>query len=57
MRCVGRPTASADAALDTLAEHRIAWQFLTGEDIELLAGLPAKAEAILTMLESRKASA
>lgn len=49
--------AAANEALDSLAEHRVAWPFLSDGDLDVLKGIPAKAENILSMLRDRKASA
>lgn len=43
----------ADDALDTLADHRVAWAFLIPEDIARLRGLIPKAEELIDLLESK----
>jgi hypothetical protein len=55
---------AADEALNTLAEHRVAWAFLKGSDLNRLKGLIPKVEGLVDLIEpdpemeaSRKGSA
>ena len=50
--------ASADQALDLVAEHTVAWEFLTLEDLRKLRGLRRKVDDLVEALGShrRKAS-